>query len=78
MKGRLWIAQNRDDFFGTRDLDRLVHIVHDGHELGHRWLPQDRIVSGPKVHHIEKDHFGPKVTRRAKGDTQLSSPQWFC
>ena len=74
MQGRLSVVKDADGPGRTRNLDHLICVMGDDHELVHCWSPQDRVISGSEVHHIKKDPFGPKVTWQAKGDEQLDLP----
>ena len=68
MQGCLGVANIGDGPYWPRDLDCLVRVVSDSHELGHCRSIEDHVICSPEAGHIKEDPFGPKVVRRAEDD----------
>ena len=57
------------------DLDHVVGMMRDGHELREGGVAEDGVVGQANVRDVEVDELAAVVLLRAKGDSELDLPQ---
>ena len=63
-----FFARDCDDSSASWQLENVVAVMSDCHELGQGWIPEDGIVRQADVRDIEVDELGAVVLALPEGD----------